>query len=246
MALQGKTAVVTAAAGNVALAVVRGLLEDGAQVALVDMDAMRLDNLIRFVRGNTVAVPADSSDAAAVRQALQQVEKQLGPVDILVNATEDPVPARLEALDTDAWRRAMARNLDSAFNWSQAVLPGMKKRGWGRIVSLVSPAAKGAVVDASAAEAAAHGGLVSLTFALAREAAPHGVTVNAIAVAYVENSPAIEMLNDSQRRQILAGVPLGRFCKPEELAHAARFLASPLAGFITGEILDVNGGVVMD
>jgi 3-oxoacyl-[acyl-carrier protein] reductase len=246
MVLQGKTAVVTAAAGNVALAVVRGLLEEGAQVALVDIDAMRLDNLIRFVRGNTVAVPADSSDAAAVRQALQQVEKQLGPVDILVNATEDPMPARLEALDTDAWRRAMARNLDSAFNWSQAVLPGMKKRGWGRIVSLVSPAAKGAAVDASAAEAAAHGGLVSLTFALARDAAPHGVTVNAIAVAYVENSPTIEMLNDSQRRQILAGVPLGRFCKPEELAHAARFLASPLAGFITGEILDVNGGVVMD
>ena len=246
MVLQGKTAVVTAAAGNVALAVVRGLLEDGAQVALVDIDAMRLDNLIRFVRGNTVAVPADSSDAAAVRQAVQQVEKQLGPVDILVNATEDPVPARLEALDTDAWRRAMARNLDSAFNWSQAVLPGMKKRGWGRIVSLVSPAAKGADVDASPAETAAHGGLVSLTFALARDAAPHGVTVNAIAVAYVENSPTIEMLNDSQRRQILAGVPLGRFCKPEELAHAARFLASPLAGFITGEVLDVNGGVVMD
>jgi len=246
MVLQGKTAVVTAAAGNVALAVVRGLLEDGAQVALVDIDAMRLDNLIRFVRGNTVAVPADSSDAAAVRQALQQVEKQLGPVDILVNATEDPVPARLEALDTDAWRRAMARNLDSAFNWSQAVLPGMKRRGWGRIVSLVSPAAKGADVDASPAETAAHGGLVSLTFALARDGAPHGVTVNAIAVAYVENSPTIEMLNDSQRRQILAGVPLGRFCKPEELAHAARFLASPLAGFITGEVLDVNGGVVMD
>ena len=246
MVLQGKTAVVTAAAGNVALAVVRGLLEDGAQVALVDIDAMRLDNLIRFVRGNTVAVPADSSDAAAVRQALQQVEKQLGPVDILVNATEDPAPARFEAVDMDAWRRALARNLDSAFNWSQAVLPGMKKRGWGRIVSLVSPAAKGAVVDASAAEAAAHGGLVSLTFALARDAAPHGVTVNAIAVAFVETSPTIEMLNDSQRRQILAGVPLGRFCKPEELAHAARFLASPLAGFITGEILDVNGGVVMD
>jgi len=246
MVLQGKTAVVTAAAGNVALAVVRGLLEDGAQVALVDIDAMRLDNLIRFVRGNTVAVPADSSDAAAVRQALQQVEKQLGPVDILVNATEDPVPARLEALDTDAWRRAMARNLDSAFNWSQAVLPGMKKRGWGRIVSLVSPAAKGADVDASPAETAAHGGLVSLTFALARDAAPHGVTVNAIAVAYVENSPTIEMLNDSQRRQILAGVPLGRFCKPEELAHAARFLASPLAGFITGEVIDVNGGLHMD
>jgi len=246
MVLQGKTVVVTAAAGNVALAVVRGLLEDGAQIALVDIDAMRLDNLTRFLRGNTVAVPADSSDAGAVRQALQQVEKALGPVDILVNATEDPVPARIESLDTDAWRRALARNLDSAFNWCHAVLPGMKQRGWGRILNLVSSAAKGAAVDASAAEAAAHGGVVALTFALARDAAPHGVTVNAIAAAYVENSPGIESLNDSQRRQILAGVPLGRFCKPEELAHAARFLASPLAGFITGEVLDVNGGIMMD
>ena len=101
-------------------------------------------------------------------------------------------------------------------------------------------------MEDSAAEAAAHGGVVALTFALARDAAALGASAAAIAAAYVENSPAIESLNDSQRRQSLAGVPLGRFCKPEELAHAARFLASPLAGFITGEVLDVNGGIVMD
>jgi 3-oxoacyl-[acyl-carrier protein] reductase len=152
------------------------------------------------------------------------------------------VPARIEALDTDAWRRALARNLDSAFNWCHAVLPGMKQRGWGRIVNLVSSAAKGAAVDASAAEAAAHGGLVALTFALAREAAAHGVTVNAIAAAYVENSPAIESLNDSQRRQILAGVPLGALLPARGAAHAA---VSRLAarGLHHWEVLDVNGGI---
>jgi 3-oxoacyl-[acyl-carrier protein] reductase len=246
MVLSGRTAVVTGATGNAALAVARALLEDGAQVALVDSDAMRLDSLIRFLRGTTVAVPADSSEQGAVRQAHQQVEKLLGPVDILVNASDDPSPAKLDATEPEEWRRSMARNLDSAFHWSRAVLPGMKQRGWGRIVNVVSLAAKGAPIDAGPAHAASQGGLLALTFSLAREAAPFGVTVNAIAAGFVENSPAMEALNDSQRRQLLAQIPLARFCKPEELAHAARFLASPLAGFVTGEVLDVNGGVAMD
>src|SRR5437868_4866544 len=111
MVLQGKTAVVTGATGNAALAVVRVLLEDGAQIALVDADALRLDSLIRFLRGTTVAVPAESSESGAVRQAQQQIEKLLGPIDILVNACEDPAPVRPEATE-DEWRRAMARNLD--------------------------------------------------------------------------------------------------------------------------------------
>ena len=244
--LQGKTAVVTGATGNAALAVVRALLEDGAQVALVDTDAMRLDSLIRFLRGTTVAVPAESSEAGSVRQAQQQIEKLLGPIDILVNACDDPVPGRADAADSDEWRRTVARTLDGAFHWSRAVMPGMKQRGWGRIVNVVTLAAKGALMETAAAQAAAQGGLIALTFALAREGAPHGVTVNAIATGYIENSAAIEHLNDAQRRMLLAQIPVARFCKPEELAHAARFLASPLAGYVTGEVLDVNGGVAMD
>ena len=245
MVLAGKTAVVTNASGNIALAVVRALLEDGAQVALVDADAMRLDSLVRFLRGPTLAVVAESFDAGAVRYAQQQVEKSLGPIDILVNTSDEPAPARIEAIDPEAWRFTMARNLDAAYNWCRAALPPMKQRSWGRIVNMVSLAAKGAG-DGGAADAASQSGLVALTFALAREAAAHGVTVNAIAAAYVDNSPSMEALNDAQRRQLLAQIPLARFCKPEELAHAARFLVSPLAGFITGEVLDVNGGVVMD
>lgn len=243
--LQGKTAVVTGATGNAALAVVRALIEDGLQVALVDNDAMRLDSLIRFLRG-TLAVPAESSEPGAVRQAQQQIEKLLGPIEVLVNACDDPAPGHGDGADADQWRRAIARNLESAFHWSRAVMPSMKQRGWGRIVNLVTLAAKGALLDSAPAQAAAQGGLIALTFSLAREGAPHGVTVNAIATGYIENSPAIEQLNDAQRRMLLAQIPVGRFCKPEELAHAARFLVSPLAGFVTGEVLDVNGGVAMD
>ena len=244
--LEGKTAVVTGAAGPAALAVVRGLLEDGAQVALVDPDAMRLDSLVRFLRGTTVAVPCDSGDADAVREAQQKIEKVLGPVDILVNAVEAPPASRIEATDPAQWRRITAAHLDSAFYWSRAVIPAMRKRGAGRIVNVLSLAAKSAGADSGAALAAAHGGLAALTFALARETAAQGITVNAVAAGAMEGSSAIEPLNEAQRRQLLASIPVGRFCKPEEFAYAVRFLASPLAAFITGEILDVNGGVQMD
>jgi 3-oxoacyl-[acyl-carrier protein] reductase len=246
MMLNGKTAIVTGAAGAAGLAAVRVLIEDGAQVALVDSDALRLDSLIRFLRGTTVAVPCDGSDPGAVRQAFAQIEKVLGPVDILVNASDQPSSSKLEATDPAEWRRVLAAHADSAFFWIGAVMPGMKKRAWGRIVNVLPPGAKNGGADVGPAYAAACGALAALTFALAREVAPHGVTVNAIAPGPIEGSSAIEPLNEAQRRQLLAQVPLGRFCKPEEFAHVVRFLVSPQAGFVTGEIVDVNGGTVMD
>jgi 3-oxoacyl-[acyl-carrier protein] reductase len=244
--LSGKTAVVTGAAGAMGLAVVRALLEDGAQVALVDIDAMRLDSLIRFLRGTVVAVPCDVSEPGAVRQALQQIEKVLGPVDILVNTAAIGSSGKAEITSDEEWRRVLAVNLDGAFYWARAVAPAMRKRGWGRIVNVGSLAAKGSDVGAGAAYAAAKGAIASLTFSLARDLAADGVTVNAVSAACVKSSTMAEELNEAQRRQILTQIPVGRFCEPEEFAHAVRFLASPLAGFITGEILDVNGGMVMD
>ena len=246
MTLNGKVAVVTGAAGTMGLACARMLMEEGARVALVDVDAMRLDNLIRFLRGSPLAVPCDVSDAHAVRQAHAQVEKALGPVDILVNNAGVSGEARIEATSDDEWRRVLAVNLDGAFFWSRAVLPSMKKRGWCRIVNVGSLDAKTGAAGAGPAHAASKGALASLTFSLARECAPHGVTVNAVAPAYVKSPLVTEQLNDAQRRQILAQIPVGRFCEPEEFAHAVRFLASPLSGFITGEVLDVNGGLLMD
>ena len=242
--LKDRTAVVTGAAGAAGLAVVRALLEDGAQVALVDVDAMRLDSLVRFLRGGTAALACDVSDAAAVAQCHAQVEKVLGPVDILVNAAGVSSEERVLATSDEEWRRVLAVNLDGAFYWSRAVLPGMKQRGWGRIVNVGSLDAKTGA--SGAATSASKGALAALTFSLAREVAAHGVTVNAVAPAFVATASATEQLNEAQRRQILAQIPVGRFCEPEEFAHAVRFLASPLAGFITGEVLDVNGGLHMD
>lgn len=243
---RSRTAVVTGAGGPSAVAIVRALLEDGVQVALVDADAMRLDSIVRFLRGTTVAVPCESMDPGAVAEALRKIEKLLGSVDILVNCVE-PLPAsRIEATEPDEWRRVSAMHLDGPYYWSRALIPGMRTRNGGRIVNVVSLAAKGAGAESGAALVAAHGALASLTFALARETAAQGITVNAIAAGAFEGSSAIEPLNESQRRQLLANIPVGRFGKPEELAHAVRFLVSPLAAFITGEVLDVNGGVAMD
>lgn len=246
MVLTGKTAVVTGAAGTMGNAVARALLEDGAQVALVDIDAMRLDGLTRFLRGTTLAVPCDVTDSRAVNDATRRVEKLLGPVDILVNNAGILSSQTSEATDDAEWRRVLAVNIDGAFYWARAVLPGMKKRGWGRIVNVCSLAAKSGGLTASPAYAASKGALTSLTFSLAREAAAHGVTVNGVSPAYVKTPMVTEQLTEAQRRQLLTTIPVGRFCEPEEFAHAVRFLASPLAGFITGEILDVNGGLHMD
>ena len=246
MTLNGKTVVVTGAAGAMGLAVVRNMLEDGAQVALVDVDAMRLDSLIRFLRGTTLAVSCDVSESGAVRQAHSQIEKVLGPVDILVNNAGILSDDKAEATTDEGWRRVMAVNLDGAFYWSRAVLPQMRKRGWGRIINVGSLAAKSGGLTTGTAYSTSKGALAAPTFSLAREAAADGVTVNAVAPAYVKTPMITEQLNEAQRRQLLAQIPVGRFCEPEEFAHAVRFLASPLAGFITGEVLDVNGGLHMD
>lgn len=246
MVLRDKVAVVTGAASSMGTAVVRALLEDGARVALVDVDVMRLESVGRFLRGTTIAVPCDVSDPEAVRTAHQQVEKLLGPVEVLVNNAAVLTREHSETTEDSEWRRVLATNVDGAFFWSRAVLPGMKARRWGRIINVGSLAAKTGGVSSGIAYATSKGALTSLTFALARESAAAGVTVNLIAPAYVKTHTVTEDLNESQRRLLLAQIPVGRFCEPEEFAHAVRFLASPLAGFITGEVVDVNGGLHMD
>lgn len=243
--LAGKTAVVTGGAGTLGLAVARALLEERAQVGLVDIDALRLDGLVRFLRGTTMAIPCDVSDPAAVREALQKVEAGMGPVDILVNAAAVGSAEKAEATADAEWRRVFAVNLDGAFHWSRAVIPGMKRRGWGRIVNVIPLAARSGGPDSGAAGITSNGALAALTAALASEVAAHGVTVNGVAPACVKTTTITEGLNEAQRRQLLAQVPVGRFCEPEEFAHAVRFLVSPLAGFVTGHVLDVNGGLRM-
>jgi 3-oxoacyl-[acyl-carrier protein] reductase len=122
----------------------------------------------------------------------------------------------------------------------------MKARRAGRIINTCSLAAKTGGLTAGTAYAVSKGALTSLTFSLARELASFGVTANGISPAYVKTPMITEQLTEQQRQALLKDIPVGRFCEPEEFAHVVRFLASPLAGFITGEIVDLNGGLLMD
>jgi 3-oxoacyl-[acyl-carrier protein] reductase len=228
--LKGRTAVVTGAAGTMGRAVAKALAADGLRVIGLDL---------RPARGCLVC---DISDAEAVAKTVRRI----GRVDVLVNNAGILSNNKSEATTPEEWHRVLAANLDGAFYLSRAVIPGMKKRRWGRIVNTCSLAAKTGGLTAGTAYATSKGALTSLTFSLARELAPHGVTVNGISPAYVRTPMVTRQLTAAQRRAVLAQIPIGRFCEPGEFAHVVRFLVHPLAGFITGEIVDLNGGVVMD
>jgi 3-oxoacyl-[acyl-carrier protein] reductase len=246
MPLTGKTAIVTGAAGAMGRATAQVLLEDGARVALIDIAAGGLEKTTSSLGGTTMAVPCDIADPEAVREAHAKVVAEFGPADILVNNAGVLSNHKVEQTTDEEWRRVFAVNLDGAFYWSRAVLSAMKERGWGRIINVCSLAAKTGGLTAGTAYSASKGALTSLTFSLARESAPFGVTVNGISPSYVNTPMITGGLTEEQLQRLPAQIPVGRLCRPEEFAHAVRFLASPLAAFITGEIVDVNGGLHMD
>lgn len=228
--LKGRSAVVTGAAGTMGRAVVAALRTDGLRVVGLD------------VRPAKNCLVCDISDPEAVARTVRHI----GRVDVLVNNAGVLSNNKSETTTPEEWRRVLAANLDGAFYLSRAVIPGMKRRRWGRIVNTCSLAAKTGGLTAGTAYSTSKGALTSLTFSLARELAPSGITVNGISPAYVKTPMVMKQLNATQRGAVLTQIPIGRFCEPEEFAHVVRFLVHPLAGFITGEIVDLNGGVIMD
>ena len=243
--LSGRTAIVTGAAGPMGFAAARALSQAGCNVALVDLAGDRLERAASEVAGS-MAFGADLTAIDGIAALVERVESRFGSVAILVNNAGVLSNAKSQATDETEWRRVLAINLDAAFFLSRAVIPAMKRMRWGRIINTTSLAAKTGGLTAGTAYAVSKGALSAMTFSLARELAADGVTVNGIAPAYVRTPMVTDELTEAQRQTLLAMIPVGRFCEPEEFAHVVRFLASPLAGFITGEIVDVNGGLLMD
>jgi len=244
--LQDKVAVVTGAGGTMGRAVVDALVAQGCRVAMVDLhEASRADAARRF-GARVMALACDIRDVAAVTQAHARIVEVWGDVAILVNNAGVLSNTKIEATTPEAWRDVMAVNIDAAMVWSRCVVPGMKAAHWGRIVNTGSLASKTGGLTAGTAYSVSKGAIGALTFSLARELAPHGVTANAVAPAYVRTPMVTEQLTEAQRQALLQQIPVGRFCEPEEFAHVVSFLVSPMSGFVTGEIIDLNGGLHMD
>jgi 3-oxoacyl-[acyl-carrier protein] reductase len=244
--LDNKVAVVTGAGGTMGRAVVNALRADGCRVAMIDLALASMDALALAHGDAVLGLACDIADPDAVREAHARVQQHFGAVDVLVNNAGILSNHKLEATGLTEWRRVMAANLDGALFWAQCVVPTMKARRWGRIVNTSSLAAKTGGLTAGTAYSVSKGAMSALTFSLARELAPFGVTANAVAPAYVRTPMVTEQLSEAQRQELVRQIPVGRFCEPEEFAHAVRFLVSPLSGFITGEVLDLNGGLLMD
>ena len=244
MVLRGKTALVTGAAGAIGAAIAQALADQGARLVLVDLAAASTQALADRLAGH--AEVTDLSDAAAVSTMAARVLGQFGRIDILVNNAGILSNAKMAATSLQEWQRVHRINVDAAFLLAQAFLPGMRATRWGRIINMSSYAAKSGGLTAGTAYSVSKAAMIGLTYTIAREVAGEGVTSNAVAPAYVMSAMISEQLTAAQRQAQLAAIPVGRFCEPEEVAHAVMFLASPLAGFITGEVIDLNGGLHFD
>ncbi len=244
--LTGEVALVTGASRGIGRAIALELARAGATVVGTATSADGVAALESALAGAGLAgrgLVLDVSDAGACDAALTEVEGREGPVTLLVNnagITRDTLLLRMKDEDWDA---VMRTNLASVFRLSRGVLRGMMKARRGRIVSIASVV--GLIGNPGQANyCAAKAGIVGFTRALAREVASRGITVNVVAPGFIDTDMT-RGLPEEQRRQLAAQIPLGRLGQPEDVAAAVAFLASPRAAWITGETLNVNGGMHM-
>ena len=245
-ALEGKVAIVTGGAGAIGAAIGRRLIEEGAQVVLIDRAAEELGTVVASLGANASAAVLDLADPKAIESTAADLVSRFGRIDILVNNAGILSNNKIADAPYDEWRQIFAVNLDAAFLLTKAVLPAMRAQKSGRVVMMSSFSAKSGGITSGTAYSSSKAALVGLTFTIARETAAQGITVNAIAPAYVMTPMVSEQLSEEQRARLIAQIPVGRFCTPEEIAHVVSFLVSPLSGFITGEVIDVNGGLQFD
>ena len=242
--LTGKTALVTGASGGIGGAIANALHKQGASVVLSGTRAGALEALKAELGTRVHVVTCNLGDNASIEALPKAAEAALGaPVDILVNnagITRDNLFMRMK---DEEWDQVIAVNLSAAFRLSRAVLRGMLKKRWGRIVSITSLV--GSVGNPGQANyAAAKAGLVGMTKSLAQEVASRNVTVNCVAPGFI-STPMTDALSEEQRTFQTARIPAGRFGRPADIGAAVVYLASEEAGYVTGQSLHVNGGMAM-
>jgi 3-hydroxybutyrate dehydrogenase len=255
--LADRVALVTGAGRGIGRAIALAYAEAGAKLALAARTASELDDVvgtIRAAQGTALAFPADLADRAVPRRLVDEVQRALGPVEILVNnagvgSSSNPRP--VVEFDDDFWDRSLAVNLTAPYLLSKAVLPGMLARRWGRIITIASVNGKIGSLHGAAYAASKHG-VLGLTRTLALEVASQGITAHAICpgpVRTVMNQRRLEY--DARRRGVSvadleAGLtPIGRRLEPDEIAPLAVYLASTAAAALTGQAINIDGGTLM-
>jgi NAD(P)-dependent dehydrogenase (short-subunit alcohol dehydrogenase family) len=248
MGMEPRTAIVTGGASGMGKATALRFARDGQAVGLLDIDGTGAEAVAAQIvaqGGRAVALRADIGDRAQIEAAVAQAREQLGPVTIVVNnaALESFAPVA-EIADAD-WDRLMAVNLKGAFILIQAVLPDMIAAGWGRVINV---SAFGAQIGAPnmALYTATKGGVISMTRSMAVEFGHQGITVNSVSPGFIDTPMARRAIDGDlfpvPYEQIIGAYPIPRLGRPEEIAAACAYFASDDAGYVTGQLLGVNGG----
>ncbi|CAN5652130.1 3-oxoacyl-ACP reductase FabG [soil metagenome] len=250
MMFSKEVAWVTGSSTGIGRACALSLTKEGCKVAVhynrSEDEAKEVVEEIESTGGEALLVGGDVADAGEVKRMVGEIEERFGRLDILVNNAGSLIERRsLEEMDENLWDRVMDVNLKSVYLCSQAALPLMKRRGRGKIVNMTSVAARTGGGPGSVAYATSKGGVSTLTRAMAKELISDGIIVNAVAPGIITTPFHEQFTPDDVREKMTGNIPIGREGTPEEISAAVVYLASSQADYIVGEILEINGGMLM-
>ncbi len=246
--LEGKTAVLSGAASprGIGIATARLFAHHGARVAILDIDGKAAAEAAASIGPGHRGVACDVTDRAACQMAADEVIDAFGRIDILINNAGVTQAVKIMDIDPASWDRILDVNLRGVLYLSQAVIPQMKKQGSGSIACMSSVSAqRGGGILGGPHYSAAKAGVLGLAKAMARELGPDGIRVNCVTPGLIKTDINAGKISDDKLVEILAGIPLNRLGAPDDVANAYLFLASELSSYLTGVVIDVNGGMLI-